>query len=314
MIRNARHARDPRPVDEACACYTCRHFSRGALRHLVAGARDARRAARHAAQPALLPPPDARDPRGARRRARFPAAAARGRPAPGRERGRRRGRRARRRQRGRRRSSTSAAHRPAGRRSSTSCCCGRSRSAARSTSSCSPASSATTRSSCRAGCTAASIALGDKVADRRDRPQGAGAGRSRGGPDASRRRPAPRRARRSGRSREPIGALPGGAVRGAAGRGGGVAGADVRAAGADVVAVAAADPARPRPAGRHAPPVRGRRREGDRQHASSASAQDLERELRDGAGRRGHGRARRARPVGASSPTRTSGEQVARRC
>jgi len=35
MIRNACHARDPRPVDEACACYTCRHFSRGALRHLA---------------------------------------------------------------------------------------------------------------------------------------------------------------------------------------------------------------------------------------------------------------------------------------
>jgi queuine tRNA-ribosyltransferase len=34
MIRNARHARDPRPVDEHCACYTCRRFSRGALRHL----------------------------------------------------------------------------------------------------------------------------------------------------------------------------------------------------------------------------------------------------------------------------------------
>ncbi len=35
MIRNARHARDPRPVDESCSCYTCRRFSRGALRHLV---------------------------------------------------------------------------------------------------------------------------------------------------------------------------------------------------------------------------------------------------------------------------------------
>ncbi len=34
MIRNACHARDPRPLDEQCACYTCRHFSRGALRHL----------------------------------------------------------------------------------------------------------------------------------------------------------------------------------------------------------------------------------------------------------------------------------------
>jgi queuine tRNA-ribosyltransferase len=35
MIRNAVHARDPRPVEEGCACYTCTHFSRGALRHLV---------------------------------------------------------------------------------------------------------------------------------------------------------------------------------------------------------------------------------------------------------------------------------------
>jgi queuine tRNA-ribosyltransferase len=35
MIRNAAHARDPRPVDDGCACYTCARFSRGALRHLV---------------------------------------------------------------------------------------------------------------------------------------------------------------------------------------------------------------------------------------------------------------------------------------
>jgi queuine tRNA-ribosyltransferase len=35
MIRNAAHARDPRPVDDDCACYTCARFSRGALRHLV---------------------------------------------------------------------------------------------------------------------------------------------------------------------------------------------------------------------------------------------------------------------------------------
>ncbi len=35
MIRNARHARDARPVEEGCECYTCRRFSRGALRHLV---------------------------------------------------------------------------------------------------------------------------------------------------------------------------------------------------------------------------------------------------------------------------------------
>src|SRR5439155_1480906 len=35
MIRNARHTRDPRPVEEGCACYTCGRFSRGALRHRV---------------------------------------------------------------------------------------------------------------------------------------------------------------------------------------------------------------------------------------------------------------------------------------
>jgi queuine tRNA-ribosyltransferase len=35
MIRNAVHARDPRPVEEDCPCYTCSRFSRGALRHLI---------------------------------------------------------------------------------------------------------------------------------------------------------------------------------------------------------------------------------------------------------------------------------------
>lgn len=33
MIRNAQHAHDPQPVDAECECYTCRNFSRGALRH-----------------------------------------------------------------------------------------------------------------------------------------------------------------------------------------------------------------------------------------------------------------------------------------
>ncbi len=33
-IRNSRYARDPRPVDEACGCYTCRHYSRAYLHHL----------------------------------------------------------------------------------------------------------------------------------------------------------------------------------------------------------------------------------------------------------------------------------------
>jgi queuine tRNA-ribosyltransferase len=38
VIRNATYAKDPRPPDPACACYTCRTFSRAYLRHLfVAG-------------------------------------------------------------------------------------------------------------------------------------------------------------------------------------------------------------------------------------------------------------------------------------
>lgn len=34
-IRRAEYATDPRPVDEECECYTCRHFSRAYLRHLA---------------------------------------------------------------------------------------------------------------------------------------------------------------------------------------------------------------------------------------------------------------------------------------
>jgi queuine tRNA-ribosyltransferase len=38
VIRNAVYAKDPRPVDPECTCYTCRTFSRAYLRHLfVAG-------------------------------------------------------------------------------------------------------------------------------------------------------------------------------------------------------------------------------------------------------------------------------------
>jgi queuine tRNA-ribosyltransferase len=33
-IKNVKYARDPRPLDEACSCYTCRNFSRAYLRHL----------------------------------------------------------------------------------------------------------------------------------------------------------------------------------------------------------------------------------------------------------------------------------------
>ncbi|MBN2048693.1 MAG: tRNA guanosine(34) transglycosylase Tgt [Anaerolineaceae bacterium] len=33
-LQNAVHARDPRPIDEECTCYTCQHFTRAYLRHL----------------------------------------------------------------------------------------------------------------------------------------------------------------------------------------------------------------------------------------------------------------------------------------
>lgn len=33
-MRNKRHERDPRPLDESCRCYACRHHSRGYIRHL----------------------------------------------------------------------------------------------------------------------------------------------------------------------------------------------------------------------------------------------------------------------------------------
>ena len=34
-LRNARFARDPRPLDERCACAACSRFSRAYIRHLV---------------------------------------------------------------------------------------------------------------------------------------------------------------------------------------------------------------------------------------------------------------------------------------
>jgi queuine tRNA-ribosyltransferase len=34
-MRNAQFERDPSPIDDTCTCYTCRHFSRAYLRHLV---------------------------------------------------------------------------------------------------------------------------------------------------------------------------------------------------------------------------------------------------------------------------------------
>lgn len=33
-LRNAQHARDPRPLEEDCPCLACKHYSRGTIRHL----------------------------------------------------------------------------------------------------------------------------------------------------------------------------------------------------------------------------------------------------------------------------------------
>jgi queuine tRNA-ribosyltransferase len=33
-IRRAEYTADPRPADESCDCYSCRHFSRAYLRHI----------------------------------------------------------------------------------------------------------------------------------------------------------------------------------------------------------------------------------------------------------------------------------------
>lgn len=35
VVRNAEYARDFRPLDEECTCYTCRHFTRAYIRHLI---------------------------------------------------------------------------------------------------------------------------------------------------------------------------------------------------------------------------------------------------------------------------------------
>ena len=35
VVRNACYAKDPKPLDECCHCYTCRNFSRAYLRHLI---------------------------------------------------------------------------------------------------------------------------------------------------------------------------------------------------------------------------------------------------------------------------------------
>lgn len=35
VVRNARYARDFRPLDEECDCYACRHYTRAYIRHLI---------------------------------------------------------------------------------------------------------------------------------------------------------------------------------------------------------------------------------------------------------------------------------------
>ncbi|MEG2708463.1 MAG: tRNA guanosine(34) transglycosylase Tgt, partial [Vagococcus sp.] len=35
VVKNAKYARDFRPIDEKCTCYTCRNYSRAYIRHLI---------------------------------------------------------------------------------------------------------------------------------------------------------------------------------------------------------------------------------------------------------------------------------------
>lgn len=35
VVRNARYARDFSPLDPECDCYTCRHYTRAYIRHLI---------------------------------------------------------------------------------------------------------------------------------------------------------------------------------------------------------------------------------------------------------------------------------------
>ena len=35
VVRNAKYARDFRPLDENCSCYTCRNYTRAYIRHLI---------------------------------------------------------------------------------------------------------------------------------------------------------------------------------------------------------------------------------------------------------------------------------------
>ena len=56
VIKQAQYKEDPRAGgSEACACYTCRNFSRAYLRHLFQAGEISVRHARHAAQSATLP-------------------------------------------------------------------------------------------------------------------------------------------------------------------------------------------------------------------------------------------------------------------
>ena len=54
-IRNAVHRLDTRPLDDTCACHTCRHFSARLSAPPAEGQRDPGRAPQHDPQPPLLP-------------------------------------------------------------------------------------------------------------------------------------------------------------------------------------------------------------------------------------------------------------------
>ena len=74
-LRNARHADDPRPLDEESAWPSTRNYARAYLHHLVQVGRDAGRDAAVGDQYRLLPAPDAGHARGDRTAARSTSSA-----------------------------------------------------------------------------------------------------------------------------------------------------------------------------------------------------------------------------------------------
>ena len=62
VVRNARYARDFSPLDPECDCYTCRHYTRAYIRHLIKADETFRPPTDHVSQSLFFDPPDGADP------------------------------------------------------------------------------------------------------------------------------------------------------------------------------------------------------------------------------------------------------------